>query len=317
MYKQEPPFCIQVEFTEGCNLMCQFCGIQGIREKAGGPYKFMTPELARKVALDIKKAGWSSRIEFAMHGEPTMNPNFIELVKIFRETLPNNQLMMTSNGGGLLKDTKERVAALFAAGLNILALDDYKRVAIVPKVRERLPDGIVLKDYPKDGLDWSPHRRRPKSTKMIIVIQDLADGAGGTHSTITNHCGCGSPPNNKAVGKRCAKPFRELGVRWNGDIAGCCNDFRGVFKVGNCAKTSLAELWQSKYLQAMRKKMFAGQRDFGACRGCDYLTYRNGLLPDHAGKESLPAPTKRDNELVREACSGQPFTTPCRRPWEK
>ena len=30
MNKQPPPFCIQVELTEGCNLACSFCGIAGI-----------------------------------------------------------------------------------------------------------------------------------------------------------------------------------------------------------------------------------------------------------------------------------------------
>lgn len=314
---QEPPFCIQVEFSEGCNLQCEFCGIQGIRSKPGSLFKFMTKSCAHKVAQDIGAAGWTSRIEFAMHGEPTMNPDFIELVRIFREHLPNNQLMMTSNGGGLLKDTEARISGLFGAGLNILALDDYKRTHIVPKVRERCGAAYPIKDYPKDGLEWSPHHRWPRNARMIIIIQDLVDGAGGSHSIITNHCGCGSPPNSRRAHTRCAKPFRELGVRWDGRVAGCCNDFRGVFKVGDARKENLADIWQSEYLQAMRRKLYAGERDFGACNGCDYTTYRNGFLPDKSGRRTLPNPTKKDNTLVRQACEGAPFTKPVLRPWEK
>ena len=35
---QDPPNAIQVEFVEGCNLACSFCGIQSIREnEADGP----------------------------------------------------------------------------------------------------------------------------------------------------------------------------------------------------------------------------------------------------------------------------------------
>ena len=38
--KQQPPFCIQIELTEGCNLACSFCGIAGIRDnEANGPDK--------------------------------------------------------------------------------------------------------------------------------------------------------------------------------------------------------------------------------------------------------------------------------------
>ena len=32
MKKQSPPFCIQIELTEGCNLACSFCGIAHIRD---------------------------------------------------------------------------------------------------------------------------------------------------------------------------------------------------------------------------------------------------------------------------------------------
>lgn len=315
-YIQEPPFCVQVEFTEGCNLHCSFCGIQGIRESGGGPFKFMTLKTAEKVAADMAAANWTARVEFAMHGEPTMNPDFIELVRVFRKHLPKNQLMMTSNGGGLLKDTTERIEALFAAGLNILALDDYQTVAIVPKLRQRYSGGISVHDYPKDGLDYSPHRRHPRSTKMIVILEDIEQAAAGSHAVLTNHCGCGAPPNQSKAGQRCAKPFRELGVRWDGKIAGCCNDWRGVYKVGDATKTPIYELWNNEALSAMRRKLYAGERDFGACNGCDYVSYRNGLLPDKMGKATMGKPTPADAETIKAATRGRMFAIKVLRPWE-
>lgn len=33
MKLQERPFSIQVEFTEGCNRGCGFCGLRGMRER--------------------------------------------------------------------------------------------------------------------------------------------------------------------------------------------------------------------------------------------------------------------------------------------
>ena len=73
-----------------------------------------------------------------------MNPHFVELVGIFRQHLPDNQLMMTSNGAGFIKDTRARVEAVFTAGLNILALDDYQAVNIVPLAR--MPgDGLATR----------------------------------------------------------------------------------------------------------------------------------------------------------------------------
>jgi MoaA/NifB/PqqE/SkfB family radical SAM enzyme len=315
-YQQEPPFCIQVEFTEGCNLACTFCGINGIREKGGGPYHFMTQEIARAVARSIATAGWSARIEFAMHGEPTMNPQFNELVQIFRQALPHNQLMMTSNGAGFLKDTHERIQALFQAGLNVLALDDYQTVNIVPRVRERCQGLIPIHDYPKDGLQFSPHKRWAKDARAIVIIEDIEQASSGNHATLTNHCGCGAPPNTTKEGQRCAKPFREIGIRWDGHMAGCCNDWRGVFKVGSVANTSIADLWQSPTMHAMRKKLYVGQRDFGACAGCDFVSYRNGLLPDKFGKRQMDSPDVEDAVLIREATGGASYAATVKRPWE-
>ena len=316
-YIQEPPFCIQVELTEGCNLQCSFCGIQGIREKSGGPFKFLTLAIAETVAKSIAKAGWTSRIEFAMHGEPSMNPEREAIVRAFRTALPRNQIMMTSNGGGLLAAPDKSIAGLFAAGLNILALDNYKSVPIVPKILDRYTGDIPIHHYPAEGLELSPHRRWPGRTKVIIIIQDLLEAAAGSHAVITNHCGCGSAPTQIKATQRCAKPFRELGVRWDGSIAGCCNDWRGVVKVGNAATNDIAKLWQGPVLNAMRHKLYAGERDFGACDGCDYVSYRNGLLPDKLGKLELPAPTAVHNRVLKAATANGTLTQIVLRPWEK
>ena len=317
---QEPPFCIQVELTEGCNLLCNFCGLQGIRAKPGGPFKFMTVETANAVAASIAAAKWTARIEMAMHGEPSLNPERVAIVKAFRKHLPRNQLMMTSNGGGLLKDPVGSVYALIDAGLNILALDNYDTVNIVPKILAKLADsalGGLVRHYPQDGLHWSPHRRHPAKMRLVVVLQDLLQAAKGSHAVVTNHCGCGAPPNETKAGQRCAKPFREMGVRWDGEVAGCCNDWRGIIKVGNAAKHPVTTLWQGAVLNAMRRKLYAGQRDFGACKGCDYVSYRNGLLPDKLGKQTLPAPTVEDVELLRKNAARQTLSPIVFRPWEK
>jgi len=137
MYRtQEPPNAVQVELTEGCNLRCPFCGLNGIRSKKRD-FKFLTPEVAQQIALLISNEDWNPRVEFAMHGEPTMHPDAAGMVRIFREYLPSASLMMTSNGGGLLRDPGPvlQIERLMQAGLNVLALDDYEHANIIPKVR--------------------------------------------------------------------------------------------------------------------------------------------------------------------------------------
>jgi len=266
---------------------------------------------------------WNPRIEFAMHGEPTMNEQLPQIIKIFRDALPQTQLMVTSNGGGLLKNTTPRILDLFDAGLNILALDDYESVKIVPKIRERLDEyelfehGIHWFEYPKQP-DGNPHRRYPISHKMITCIADISITHTGTHAHLANHAGAAAPLSDKMAGKRCAKPFRELSIRWNGDVALCCDDWRGVYKIGNVLDTDIKELWHSPAFDAARKKLYHGERDFGACNGCTQKSFRVGLLPDPLGKESLPRANQVDQQLIAKATQGKPFAKVIvLRPWEQ
>jgi hypothetical protein len=48
--KQESPFAIQIELTEGCNLFCSFCGIHGIRSSAKD-YEFMKSRIQQTLSL--------------------------------------------------------------------------------------------------------------------------------------------------------------------------------------------------------------------------------------------------------------------------
>lgn len=297
-YSQEPPFCIQVEMSEGCNLYCDFCGLTGIRRKEEKNFKFLSKKNAEKIAINIARSGWSSRIEFAQHGEPTMNPNFIDIVDIFRQHLPDNQLMMTSNGGGLLSDTVSKIEELFNAGLNILALDAYEYVNIVPKIKERLFGHSISQYYYPENKEFSPHRRWPKGTAAIIYIKDISIADKGNHATISNHCGAARPLSFDKNGKRCAKPFRELAIFHDGHVKACCQDWFGISIFGNTVSQDIISIWNNELFTALRKKMYAGERDIPPCYGCDYTTYRNGLLPDKKGKCSMPKPTKKDNDLL-------------------
>lgn len=313
MYQQDPPFCVQVEMTEGCNRRCAFCGLSAIRGKAND-FKFLTVELANTIASGIAQAGWTSRIEFAMHGEPTINPKAALIIAIFRQHLPKNQLMMTSNGGGLVKDVTKQVDALFDAGLNILALDDYIDSPFVKKIRNEYKGAITVREYPRDP-EGNPHRRRGRTEQLISLIADISEQSrgAGTHSLLNNHAGSGSPLNDRGKGKRCAKPFRELSIRWDGNVAICCNDWPGKFKVGRVAKAAdVAAVWQDPKFMAARQMLVQGRREFAPCQGCDAISYRVGLLPDHKGLETLPEPDATTTKLLKKAIAGVSFTHPIR-----
>jgi len=332
---QEAPNAVQIELAQGCNLGCAFCGIHAIGyQKMARGVDLMSLDTASSLAHQIKEARWNPRIEFAMHGEPTMHPQRAEIIAIFRKALPKSYIMVTSNGGGLLKDTRNAVRAMFDAGLNTLALDNYQSVNIVPKLVEKLVgesiekfqvryetsmapawpwDDVQMFPYP-DSPAGNPHTRH--SLKLISIVRDISVAVGGTHANLNNHAGSALPLNDRAAGKRCAKPFRELSVRWDGNVALCCNDWPGVYRCGSIVDDGLLKVWHGPAMEAARKLLYAGQRVLPPCKGCDATSYRVGLLPDKLGKMIMAEPTKATMDTAKKALAKGPYTKPVRAPLE-
>lgn len=319
--KQEAPNAVQIELVEGCQLRCSFCGLNGIRGKDNN-YKFMEKQTLQVLCLQMREMKWNPRIELAVHGEPTWHPNLIEMVGLIRTIGPDWYIMMTSNGGGLLgkPGPLANIRNLFeTAGLNTLALDDYDGAKIVPKIRKALQDeaslaDVVVIEYPEEKPAGNPHTRTPG--KRLVFVEDIGKANTGTHSTLNNHAGAGAPPNDSGMGKRCAKPFRELTVRWDGSVAICCNDWRGIYKCGNVVTSGLEKVWNGAAMGAARVKLYRGERDFGPCLGCDATSYRVGLLPDKKGLVRMPKPNVENARDIRDACAGEPYTKPVLREWE-
>ena len=99
--------------------------------------KFMDSVLARDIAYELNKwfDGKGKRIEFALQGEPTLNPNILEIIAEFREHYPKCQLLVSTNGDhlgfdplGVLLSKGSKVVSvekLFESGLNILMIEAY------------------------------------------------------------------------------------------------------------------------------------------------------------------------------------------------
>lgn len=304
-YTQEPPFCIKLELTRGCNLQCDFCGINSIQASPKETKKFMSIETAKTI-MDKIPFDWNPRFELTLRGEPTLNQNRNEIIAAIREGLPSASIMMTSNGGGLLSSpgAQQNLEAMFSSGLNILALDDYEHANIIPKIRAKaceftlLDSGIKTYEYPEDK-NGNPHRRTNK--KFISFMKDLTTTTKGTHNHVCNHAGAAAPLEFSKESQRCHRPFRELVIRYNGNVDICCNSWTGDFTVGNIHDVeSLDELWNHEALNAMRSVLYHDGRTMVPCLGCNAKVSRAGLLPDKLGKTAMPTVTPEDLELLEE-----------------
>jgi radical SAM protein with 4Fe4S-binding SPASM domain len=267
----------------------------------------MSVGLASVVASEIARLGWNPRIEFAMHGEPSMHPELPAIIAAFRSALPKVSLMLTTNGSGLLNPLK--VQQVFDAGLNTLAFDAYKHaqwgeraLAAIKAFAEEA--NVPYWFYPDDPAA-SPHTRFNK--KRIVVIRDITDNTEGTH-TLTNQGG-NSFAAVTSLQQRCAKPFREFAIRWDGNVAICCDDWRGQYKIGNVNDLRLDDIWNHPRWVAARQFLLQGDRaSLTPCKWCNVRTYRNGLLPDKKGQVTMEAPGEVAMFHALQAINGLPFS---------
>jgi MoaA/NifB/PqqE/SkfB family radical SAM enzyme len=283
------PHNIQIELVEGCNRMCLFCGIQGLwKNKKDRKIKFMESEVAIKIAQDLGAWFDKKRIEFAMHGEPTLHPYLISILHFYRYFCKRSQIQMTTNGIILLKEGKPLIKDLFNAGLNILLVDTYTKRNELIELCSGL-DGIITMDYYNpDAINPYYYNNYKLKTILLIESLDKVDGKKQQRK-ILNHAGNGDIENLKRLGikpllkplnKKCSRPFREITVHYDGTVPMCCLDWKHECIMGKFPEDgSLEEIWNSNPFQYARHLLYNKKRVFRPCYRCDYNGgFRLGFL---------------------------------------
>jgi len=290
------PWAVHVELVEGCNRLCSFCGLSSMRSRPMEDLKFMEPLLGEQLASQLAILAPTARYEFAMHGEPTLHPDYLGMLRIFRRHLPKAQIQLTTNGRVWMRDLEGEARRTLRI-VDFIALDTY--LPERDQLRElaaKLPKSIAVSDFYETHL--SPyHNYHGKLRNTIILLDDLSLRSG-EHSTrvMTNQAGSNPsrpiPPSPLA--KTCTRPFREMAVCHDGAVTICCNDYLRGLVLGYAPESTLSDLWLGPKMEAARA--FLGQRcrDFLPCSRCDGGSgMRVGLLPKY------PPPTKEQIALLK------------------
>jgi hypothetical protein len=272
--------------------LCHFCGITAIRNGPGG-YKHMSLELATKIADDMKVFCPKARIEFAMRGEPLMNPKHLDIFMAFRDRLPDASMMVTTNGDTLrtppgrpFTRMQQQMDLMFKAGLNFVLLDTYypaeRRQQLIDEARSL--QNIQVLDYFVDLMpnSISPYSNHHKWHRTVVLMDDLSvrDGTHGSRMVKT-HAGANETKSISGPLKRnCARPFREMTIAWDGAVTLCCDDWRKQMIIANVNQFSLRDIWVHPLFEAARARLMQKDRAWGICAECDApAAPRSGLLP--------------------------------------
>jgi hypothetical protein len=312
---QRPPFTVKLELVEGCCMYHKFCGIQAIRKSVGN-YKFMDlTHLKHIVAL---LSVWDPiRVEMAMHGEPTRHPDFLAALQIIRKALPNSTLMVTSNGGGVRN--KQDLFNVVMDYVNVFMFSLYgdNKPQYVQDLRT-LADNSDCPVFEFPNVEKkSPYGKGDPTKHTVWFAEPLDKVVGPRTHRITNHGGCGGPLDFKQRQSSCARPFREMAIRYDGRAILCCQDWLGAYPTGNLLTANhIEDVWQSDASAAARSVLLSHKRMLPPCYGCGSITFRHGLLPNQGAKgfpKKLKPATDTDISIWKRVVKSGPLTPDVRK----
>lgn len=175
----------------------------------------------------------------------------------------------------------------FAAGLDTLTIDEYLHNNL-----------SALKSYLNEkGVEYSENVTDSFAKAERLRINPPIET--NDHRALSCRCGAAFQPPISPENMKCSKIFRELFIRWDGNVGLCCEDFRGEYGIMNIHEADcLAEVWNHPRLESARKFLYRGNRFFHPCSLCNVKPNRPGLLPDWMGKGEVEEPQKIDKEIV-------------------
>lgn len=311
------PNTVQIELVQGCNRSCTFCGTGGMERKI---HPIKKDVLVRQCGL-IHESGYNPRILLAGHGEPTLHPKFFACIKLIRKKLPGHWIQILTNGY-LIKKDPESLGKMFEYGINDVSLDEYSdskfdEEEIKNSLRKLEKEKGIYVEMVRMGPGVPLYANKSAKKHRLLIIPAIDESSITASRILTNHCGAGSAPNEKYKNRVCTRIFREMVFRWDGWVSICCQDFRGQYPIVNCMDESVTcfdDIWRHDRFEAARRILYHDKRAFFPCNICDLRPMREGLLPDHLGKEDMEKPTKKDWDIVKQAA--KPLSGVRLRDWE-
>ncbi len=274
-YPQEVSF----ETYTKCNAACSFCPYPTL-EREG---EKMPDELIDKILSELSKIPRSVEFVITPHvvNDPLIDKRMFSIYKRINDEIPNAKIRIFTNGAPLtdgiidkLSDVKN-VLHLWVS-LNTHIEDEYEKLMKMPFFRtiehldslhRKKESGIIKHDIviskvsQNDGTDQDffafVKDRWPSFSPTVIGLNDWA---GEMDIEI----------NGQAPNTGCTRWF-QLAILSNGDVALCCADGEGKYKVGNVSEQTLLDIYNNPDYRKMRE--FIPSR-LGAMSPCDTCTGR-------------------------------------------
>jgi radical SAM protein with 4Fe4S-binding SPASM domain len=236
---------LDINPTELCNRRCVFCP-RADMELYPNQNLHISLDLCSKIADELRSLKYTGGVALSGYGEPTLHPDFVEVVKIFGKDIRTE--LITS--GDFL--TPQSVADLYDAGISQILVSLYDGPHQLDHFRQIFSEAKV-----------------PESHYFLRDRWYTMDSDFGVK--LTNRAGTVLEGNQIDVeeNKPCFYTHYSMSIDWNGDVLLCVQDWNKKTKMGNLNHQSLMEVWTSSNFNKYRSSLGNGKRALIPCKNCN------------------------------------------------
>ena len=279
----DTPYSMFIFPTTICNFRCVYCGHslgkEEMRKRYGFEQMHMDIDMFFQIVEQIKQFPRKIRqISLTGHGEPLLNPNIAEMVRIIKEADITQRLEVITNASLLKPELAEKLAAngldCLRVSIQGVATDSYRKMCGTNVTFEEILENLTYFSKIKNNtqlyvkvMDVALNSTQEQEY-FYKSFSDIADrmyietcrpvysGVSYTEKMVNIIDRYGRSHPHREV---CPLPFFMLGIFPDGSIVPCDAIYKPVV-LGNITNISLREAWNGQTLRKFQYKQICGNR---------------------------------------------------------
>lgn len=271
------PLNLDIEPTNICNLRCPFCyrtlAIQEnsqVFERQG----HLSVELFRLILEQITENGkcMVPAIKFTHRGEPLLNQNLPELIRLAKEAGAIDVIVNT-NGTRLTQSLAEK---LLDAGLDRMLFsfdsprkEQYEAIRIgasYNEVLQNIRDFVAIRNKKQKKIQTLVRVGMVMTEDTAPYVQEFVDLFDPVADVISfnrvykevelddngGYWVDGTYHDVKSILFADSQLWQRMTINWDGEAEICCQNYKQEYTLGNVRNTSVLEIWNGKRFNAVR-----------------------------------------------------------------
>ncbi len=293
---------VDIETCSLCQMRCPMC-FQTVRDDVNNG--MMDMDLFKDLMAQVARHKPYS-IRLSWRGECLLHPRFAEMLDHARDVYSGNISFITNGlklDEALFRQLIERridYIVISADGLG----DTYQAVRSPGRFNALVEKLTLLRDMKREKRSRFP-MVRINGVSLWFAGEEL-EQFRRVFAPLTDKILVGGVLNNfKALPPRhdpdrvCASPWQRLLVSFCGTVHPCCDDYLGLYPLGDAKAQPLAEIWRGRPAQEIRRLMRQRRRlDNPLCSAMDCGIDENPNEEDDAFMELMRAQARSGGERL-------------------